>query len=125
MNEAIELLIKSFTNGFEPAILLLCIALIKKYGTNMQYLILKLKKIIDPASRLHLLIFQLIQKQKLNNISIFKEKYNHLSKIDYLYDFNSKPIISKELLKNQVFQSKSSYIKNISFEFYEGFGFDI
>ena len=124
IDEAIELLIKSSIENFNPSRYLLCIALIKKFGYSFENIKQKLDKHTDNINNLALIILKLINKNKLNENTIFKKQYQIFRKIDFLYNDDFNYFFSDELKKQDETQDISSkiHLQDINNEFYLGFG---
>ncbi|KAK8899031.1 hypothetical protein M9Y10_001328 [Tritrichomonas musculus] len=129
--KSIEMLIKSFNQGFQPSIVLLSIELIKKTinFNNFNYAKIKeeIDKYKDTTDKLKMGIQQIIFFFKLYDANIFEEIYNNYRKIEYLYDITLCPIASnKMVIRNK--KDPPPGIKlppPISSLFYEGFGIEI
>ncbi|KAK8834233.1 hypothetical protein M9Y10_032344, partial [Tritrichomonas musculus] len=124
IDEAIELLIKSSIENFNPSRYLLCIALIKKFGYSFENIKQKLDKHTDNINNLALIILKLINKNKLNENTIFKKQYQIFRKIDFLYNDDFNYFFSDDLKKQDETQNISSkiHLQDINSEFYLGFG---
>ena len=121
IDKSIELLIKS--SNFNPSKNLLCIALIKKYGFNIEYIKKELLKQTDKNIELTLIIYNMIQDMKLIDKIVFDITYNFYKKVDFIYNFIKIPIPSFFLnYQNQSLKKKQI---NITPDFYNGFGIDI
>ena len=119
----IDLLIKSFISGFYPSIVLLCLFLIKKFDFKINKIKEVLSKRIDVSHKLINSIIQNIDFLQLKDETIFQNKYNCYSKMNFLYNHRKDIISLDNLAQNDV--ENTSYINNISNEFYQGFGIDI
>ena len=117
INYAIDLLIESAKCDFLPAKVLLCLALIKKYGFNIKIIQENIFH-LDSNKTFLSSIIQMICKYQLFDSLIFIENYEYYRTIDYLYDFNENIIPSNNIINNQANDSN----KNITSDFYDGFG---
>ena len=66
-----------------------------------------------------------MQTLKLDNKAIFESKYEFFKTIDFVYTFVYEIIPSIELFKKNLINLRCIGIKDISNEFYEGFGINI
>lgn len=87
----------------------------------------EIEKIIEIKSRLKSNIFRIINSFNLFNKLAFNLHYRNFKEIDFLYDIGLEPIISSalEIIKTNSNFTKYPKMKNISLEFYEGFGYDL
>lgn len=122
LEKAIDLLIKSSNQGFIPSIELLCVALYKKYRNDIEKGIHELKNRINEKN----IIFSRITKiiYKLNS-NIFDEKYEEYKHLDFTFDLDKSVILSKYYYDEKLIKERRKQIKNISSEFYDGFGVEI
>ena len=127
VNKAIELLIKSVKNGFIQSIELLSLALIKKYGFDINNIKIEIEKYSNKSSSLFIKIMQIIKIRKLNDLQCFEIQYQFHRNIDYLYNNQYKYIPSGELLNYKIIQSlrKINKRKDVTDDFYAGFGINI
>ncbi|KAK8834106.1 hypothetical protein M9Y10_031440 [Tritrichomonas musculus] len=131
IDKSIELLIRSFNQGFQPSLYLLIIALIKKVNDfnyfNYFKIIEEIDKYKDTTENLKMKIRQTIFCFNLCDANTFEEIYNITRKIEFLYDITLHPIKSNELkIRNK--NDPPPGIKlppPISSQFYEGFGIEI
>ncbi|KAK8839738.1 Receptor-interacting serine/threonine-protein kinase 1 [Tritrichomonas musculus] len=131
IDKSIELLIRSFNQGFQPSLYLLIIALIKKVNDfnyfNYFKIIEEIDKYKDTTENLKTKIRQTIFCYNLCDANTFEEKYNITRKIEFLYDITLHPIKSNELkIRNK--NDPPPGIKlplPISSQFCEGFGIKI
>ena len=122
---SIKLLIESIKLDFTPSTELLCIALIKLFGFNIEIIREELNKLTEKTSKLPNLIYKIIIYKKLLYKPKYEQHYKSLSTINYLYDFDKNIISTKTF--NEPKQDSINTIngENITQEFYEGFGIDI
>ncbi|KAK8847021.1 hypothetical protein M9Y10_019596 [Tritrichomonas musculus] len=120
LNKSIDLLIRSM-NRFKHSFILLKLALIKQYGINIE-------KIQQELEKRAYITRNLIEKI-LNRIDKFVSAFDTLYELfrckDYLYNFEFKPILSSKVGKEKVALPKYPNAKDLSSEFYKGFGEDL
>ena len=116
IDEAIEYLIKSSLQKFSPANDLLCIALIKKYGFNLTKIQKELQKLKNFKN--DKFVKMILQKD------FYEKQYQYYKSIDFLYDFKLEAIQSKDLNEQYKIQQLLKKRKDITLDFYEGFGKD-
>ena len=126
INKPIELLIES-SNEFIYSLFLLCLVLIKRFGREIIKFEQEIEKYIGTKTNIKSNIFQIIYSYGLLDKSIFDFFYEKFKKIDFLYDIEFEPIISSGIqnIKTDLNFSKYPNAKNISSEFYDGFGKDL
>ena len=124
MNKSIELLIKSIKLDFPPSTGLLCIALIKLFGFDIDIILEELNKLTENSINLQKLIYNMINENQLLYEPIYEFYYQSLSTVNYLYDFY-KYILSTSTLNELQSVSMKFRGKNITKEFYEGFGINL
>ena len=126
INKPIELLVKS-SNKFNDSLFLLCLVLIKHFGSEMTKIEREIDKFIDTKSNIKSEIKSIINYYKLFNKSKFDIYYEKYRTIDFLYDVELNPVISSDFnnIKTDLNFSKYPNSNNISSEFYEGFGNDL
>lgn len=124
INKPIQLLIKSM-NHFKHSFVLLCMFLVKIFGFNLEAIKEETMK-MNASSDLQSKICQNIVKMKLNDIFVFNELYESYRKKVFLYGIGNEGIeysvFSNSDKKNDL---KNSKLRDISSEFYIGFGFDM
>ena len=103
------------------SLFLLCIVLIHHFFNDKTKFEQEIEKYIDKKSDIKFKILLIIYSFNLNDKFIFNFFYETFKSIDFLYDIESKPIISSELLKIKTDLNLPKG-KVISKEFYEGFG---
>ena len=125
------MLIKSFNQGFQPSLVLLCIALIKKVSNfnsfNYDEINEEIDKYNDTTETLKMKIQHQIFCLKLHDVNIYNEIYNYCKEIEFLYDVILHPIVSNKIGirdKNDL-QLGIKLPPSISSQFYEGFGIEI
>ena len=125
IDQSIDLLIKLAKKNFIQSQTLLCIALIKRYGFNLGIIKSELHKRMNITEDLSKKIHQMIINLKLANEKNFIELYNYYKKMDFLYDFLKNPICTQNIsIQKQQFDLKNKNAKNITKDFYEGFGIE-
>ena len=67
----------------------------------------------------------MIQNSKLKDQSIVENEYIHYKDIVYLYNIYKESVEIKYLNQTKEYNEESKLIKNITTDFYEGFGKDI
>ena len=123
IDKAIDLLIESSSNTqFVPIVVLLCLALTKKFRFDIE----KFKQRIGNNNELQSEVFGICNQLKLYNQNDFEKNFEEYEKIDFLYNFNiicfSKDIKIKEIMPKKATSKTSNYIRNINSLFYEGLG---
>lgn len=118
------MLFNSYKKGFSASIELLCIALIKKHKFNFDLIRKELEKQID-CSKVDLYLFIRIIRLIESSDFLFEDIYNKYKDKVYLYDFNREPIELNIFNKPKEVDQKNQSKKDITSEFYEGFGNDI
>ena len=122
LNKSIDLLIKSI-NKFKHSYILLCLALLKRFDSNIETINQELKKRTDITKSAMRRILKKIALLKLN----FDAQYESYRNKDYLYNFKLKPVESSKIenIKEKVVPPKYPNAKDLSSEFYKGFGEDL
>ncbi|KAK8839289.1 hypothetical protein M9Y10_032221 [Tritrichomonas musculus] len=122
LNKSIDLLISSMSE-FQPSLNLLCIALLLKFDFNIETIMQELKQRTDLTRSSIKRIFKEIDFFKIN-FDVIYELYQYN---DYLYNIELDPIESfkLELTNEKVVPLKYSNAKDLSSEFYKGFGEDL
>ncbi|KAK8891597.1 hypothetical protein M9Y10_028810 [Tritrichomonas musculus] len=123
INQSIDLLIQSLNEGFLPSLELLCISLIKKYGEDVVSIKQKLEEQTNNSNKYKTTILTLIEKI-LSSKSLYELIYLKFKNIDYLYNALFEVIVSDTIAKEKEIQ-RNPNIKDISSEFYHGFGCNI
>lgn len=123
IDKSIELLCKS-SKQFFHSLILLGIALVKKYGNDSEAIQFKIKELIGKSNDLSTKIFYIIKYLELFNYLFFECLYELYKKMDFLYDLFFQPVLSSEINKKKIIE-KNPNLKNISDEFYNGFGYDL
>lgn len=118
IDESIDLLFESVS--FEPAIMLLCIILIKKYGFNFDMI----EQIIIEKTSESNKIFQnrIIKQLKLFDEFKLNEQYKLYQSLDFLFGFNShfRAFASSKIF-NEERKNENKEMKDLTSEFYDGF----
>ncbi|KAK8892541.1 hypothetical protein M9Y10_029774 [Tritrichomonas musculus] len=121
INKSIDLLIKSM-NEFEHSFFLLSLVLLKKFELNIDTIKHELTKRTDLTENSMNRIIKVIHLYKLSFYELY-ESYKHQ---DFLYNIELKPILSSELNHiNEKVPPKYPNAKDLSPEFYKGFGEDL
>ena len=124
IDKAIDLLIRIFENEFFQAKKLLCIALVKKHGFDIE----KIKQdLLHKAGRwgdLPFNVLKMVLDRNFFNEKDFKNSYQYYKNVDFVYDFEYDYMTTK-ILNEKIIKNNQKRGKDISSEFYEGFGFDI
>lgn len=118
VEECIKLSIQSIIADFEKSIILLCLALAKKYNYTLSLNIISEELFIHDSYSIitALQIEDNYKYHKLYDISNFHKTYEKSKNMHFMYT---------SLLPIQKKENKTNKIKDISKEFYEGFGFDV
>lgn len=121
IDKSIDLLIQSSNQDFLPSQELLCLALIKKYGSDL----VTIKEILDKQlNQKSNIIYKIMIKQELYKDTSFIKTYQYYKNIDFLYNDSFQPIQSNEVVATRKnFGNNVNY--NLTSEFYDGFGHDI
>ena len=125
VNKSIEYLIESLKQDFLPSKLLLCIALIQKFGYNLPMIRYELDKQTNSSIDFTNFIIDYIEKSRLFSKSVFQFFYSFYKNIDFVYTFETKIGFSSVLTQGKVKKQKTSRRKDISKLFYEGFEIQI
>ena len=122
LNKSIDLLIRSM-NKFEHSFILLCLALLLKFDFNIETIKQELKHRTDITG---ISIERIIKGIALSKL-IFNELYESYQYKDYLYNIELESIESSELehANEKGAPPKYSSVKELSSEFYKGFGEDL
>ena len=122
-NKSIKLLIKS-SKKFEHSMILLCLVLIKKFGFNIEIIMQNIKKQKEIDINLSTKIYLKIEYILSFGIQVFESLYSSYKDKDFLYNIELQPILTKylESSNEDIIQSKFLNAKDISSEFYDGFG---
>ena len=120
----LDLLIKS-CKIFKESFVLLSLFLVDKFGSDIEQMIAELGK--RASNDLISMIINYILDLNLFNPKSFDHFYNFYRERDYLYNILCEPILTSELGKNDREENEPKYpnMKEISKEFYEGFGHDL
>ena len=115
------MLSKSY-DKFDHSFVLLCLAIVKKIGFNLENIKNEIVK-----RGLPLEIYKRICDLDLFDQFVFNNLYDSYREIDFLYNILIEPVLSSDLDK---IYSKKEFVKypnakNISIEFYNGLGHDI
>ncbi|KAK8843659.1 hypothetical protein M9Y10_024722 [Tritrichomonas musculus] len=126
INKIIDLLIKS-SKQFSESIILLCLILIQGYGTNLKRIKNEIKKRANVSNDLLFQIDIIIQIFNLFNKTSYDIIYEKYRERDYLYNVIGKPVLTSSLFQNDKEEYRLKYpnMKELSPEFYEGFGHDL
>ncbi|KAK8880692.1 hypothetical protein M9Y10_003377 [Tritrichomonas musculus] len=122
LNKSIELLIRSM-NDFRHSLILLCLALLKKYDLSIERIKQELKQRTDINRSSMEILFKIIYKY-MSYFDVYYESYRYK---DYLYNVELEPVKSSKLKRTNKkdFQPKYPKAKELSSEFYKGFGEDL
>ncbi|KAK8881199.1 hypothetical protein M9Y10_003931 [Tritrichomonas musculus] len=123
IDKSIELLINSIKSGFQQSEELLCIALIKKHNFDVDIIITEIDDIIQESEELSFDICEMIINSELLEQNYFESRYEYNRNIDFLYDIDLEPCISKIIYDSEIITNSTPNPKifNISKLFYEGF----
>ena len=126
INKIIDLLIKSSIQ-FNHSLILLCLVLIKKFDFNIEMINKEIEKRNDKATNLTTKIYRMIYNLNLFERSVFHNFYENYSTKDFFYNIHLNAIQSIELQNINPNKVTPIYpnAKNISSEFYNGFGYDL
>ncbi|KAK8835284.1 hypothetical protein M9Y10_016223 [Tritrichomonas musculus] len=125
INQSIDLLIRSLNEGFLPSLELLCISLIKKYDNDIDSIKQKLDEQINNFDKYKTKIYEIIEIF-ISNKSLYESEYLEYKNIDFVYNVLHKCLQSNDITKEkEVSEHNNTKIKDISSEFYEGFGIQI
>lgn len=94
--KSISLLIKSYSKRFPYLKDLLCIALIKKHGFNIERIKEEFSNHINETDDLKSSIVSNINNGQLFDVSHFDNFYKYFQSIDFIYDFDYKIIQSND-----------------------------
>ena len=121
-NKSIDLLIRSM-NKFEHSLFLLCLALLKQFDFNIKTIKQELKKREDITKSLKKEIHKIISMYNLN----FDGEYESYRNKEYLYNIKLEPVELSEIenINKKFTQPKYPNAKDLSSEFYKGFGEDL
>ncbi|KAK8897365.1 hypothetical protein M9Y10_015309 [Tritrichomonas musculus] len=123
IEKSIDLLIDSSNKGFDTSKLLLCLMLIKKYGSNLVDIKNELKLNKKCSDELISSIIQFINSEKLNDQIIFEDTYQQLKKIDFVYNAFLDVLPSIDLNRQQL-DNENKNESDINSNFLNGFGID-
>ena len=125
IEQSVYLFIEVLNSDFSMHILPLCMAIIKKIGFNINIKLIEkeLEKYTNKYQILSNKIYVNIIKMNIDNEIIYKKVFNSLNEEYYIYNYLCYPICIKSLYQanNQHTDNK----KNITADFYDGFGRDI
>ena len=135
IDEAITLLIKSSFQYFINAIDLLLIAIVKKFGYDLNeikkniFLIFEKIKICEKIKIPENIKIQLYEIISFHLTFIvtpkkFQKYYEDNRDIDFLYDYKGQTLISKRLFQAKENQQTNNKANNVTKDFYDGFGFN-
>ena len=121
LNKSIDLLIRSM-NKFIHSFILLCLALLKKFSSS-DAIKKELKKRTDISENTKSEILVMVAICEL----FFKVLYESYQYQDFLYNMDLKPVLSSEIecIKEKDVHQTYPNAKELSPEFYKGFGEDI
>ncbi|KAK8899089.1 hypothetical protein M9Y10_001389 [Tritrichomonas musculus] len=104
--------------------ILLCLVLIKKFGFNIEIIMQNIKKQKEIDINLSTKIYLKIEYILSFGIQVFESLYSSYKDKDFLYNIELQPILTKylESSNEDIIQSKFLNAKDISSEFYDGFG---
>ena len=122
LNKSIDLLIRSM-NFFSHSLNLLCLAFLKQFDRNIQRIKQELKQRTDITINSKAKILKKIFIFNLN----FDVHYEIYRNNDYLYNIKLDPVESSEIenINKKVVPPKYPNAKELSSEFYKGFGEDL
>ncbi|KAK8894562.1 hypothetical protein M9Y10_022997 [Tritrichomonas musculus] len=122
----LDLLIKS-SRKFNESFVLLCLLLIHKFGSDIEQIRAELERREDESNCLFSQVISYIKKHNLFDQKAFDRLYNIYRERDYLYNVVNEPILTSEIRQKDKKTNKPKYpnMKEISQEFYEGFGRDL
>ena len=107
INQSIDLLIRSLKEGFFSSFYLLGIALIKKYGNDIESITQKLDEQTNDFDRYKILILETIGIY-ISCQSLYESRYQEYKNIDFLYNVLHEYIRSDEMTKEkEIYQQKS------------------
>ena len=122
----LDLLIKS-CKIFKESFVLLSLVLIDKFCSDIEQMETELEKRADASNDLTSKIINYILDHNLFDPKSFDQFYNFYRDRDYLYNILHEPILTSELNKKDREEKEPKYrnMKELSNEFYEGFGHDL
>ncbi|KAK8836973.1 hypothetical protein M9Y10_037009 [Tritrichomonas musculus] len=122
---SIDLLIRSSSMFFHSKILL-CILLIRKFGLNFEEIERTIEKQSDEKRKLSKEVLKIINKLELFEKHIYKYFYESYRNKDFVYGIDCEAILTSDLEKANIKPlPKYPNAKDISSEFYNGFGRDL
>ncbi|KAK8899318.1 hypothetical protein M9Y10_001631 [Tritrichomonas musculus] len=123
INKSIELLIKS-SHEFGHSLILLCIAFVHYFGFNFEKVEHETVKYLGLNNNLLSSISKKMVELKLNDKKTFYYLHESYRKKDFLYNIQKKYILTSDILRKNFEETtpKYYYIRDISSEFYDGFG---
>lgn len=129
IEKSMNLLIDLFKSGFVDSLQLFCIVIVKKIGFNFSFQLFE-QELLDLdcfTSEQVLSLFEIIKTLNLDDEKIFEGMYQYHQKIDYLYDQFKNVNSTKEFEKkhNEIKKSKCIKTRDISSDFYDGFGINL
>lgn len=106
---------------------LLCYVLILRYKFDVINIIDHLRNDYNVNSEYFLrYIANFILEEKLNIQKVYYKKFEKYRNVDYVYDLDCKIVCYDKLMKSHYEVIKSSKLqKNLSKDFYDGFGIDL
>ncbi|KAK8896769.1 hypothetical protein M9Y10_014686 [Tritrichomonas musculus] len=122
IDSGILLLVKSFELGFLLSKELLCIILVKKCGFDLDNIKKELNNQIYQSNNLKSMILEMISSHGL--IKYFSDYYIYKN-VDLLYNIYKKPVLYENVMISKPKKQDKITKKEITAEFYEGFGIDI
>ncbi|KAK8887072.1 hypothetical protein M9Y10_038108 [Tritrichomonas musculus] len=123
LNKSIELLLSTWKYSFIYSRTLLCLALLKKHGNNLTNIKNEFSNYPEISDTFESSILEAIKYYQLNIESIFLAKFEYFRNIDFLYNIYCVPIVSQSINNEEKTHFESR--KDLSDEFYEGFGIEI
>lgn len=123
--ESIKLLIKSSNKKFYHSTLLLCIISIINFGFEYENIIKELNEYEMISHELKKSIYNILVLEKLDDITVFENRFNQLRDNDFVYNHHMHPILIEneiiitQLKKNEIIKDNC---KNVNSDFYKGFG---
>ena len=106
--------------------ILLCVVLIKTFGFDIEKNRTEIDKRIEKTNKLYLNISEMINILIVLGELYVIGLYESYRNTDFLYDAIFYPICSSDLLKENTEQKeKDPNLKDISEDFFDGFGYDL
>lgn len=129
IDKSINLLIDLIDTKIKSSKILLCLALIKKFGfqINSDDIKQELLKYKDDPNYMIIEISKMIVDMELNNPIIYEQKSDYYKNHFLLYDYKKMIVSLQNLMKTKLFTDTidNQKINEINSLFYEGFGIDL